>query len=108
VDNLIGGRSLGNQSTKHSQGGLLVVGVVALESNLDLLVDLLSCGVRLIALLLPLGDLPDALLDYLGGRVSHILPIVFEGLEDDLVVVLLAKELIERDDLLLAAKLSQN
>jgi hypothetical protein len=56
--------------------------------------------------LLPLGDLPDALLDYLGSRVPHKLAIVFEGLKDDLVVVLLAKELIERDNLLLAAKLS--
>jgi hypothetical protein len=57
---------------------------------------------------LPFRDLTDALFDYFGCRVSDILTIVFESFKNDLVVMLLAEELVEGDDLLFAAELSQN
>ena len=75
---------------------------------MNLLVYLFCCRVRLIALLLSFGDLPNALFYYFSGRVSNELTIVFEGFKNDLVVVFLAKELIKGNDFLFATELSQD
>ena len=106
IDDFFRGRSLGDESTKHSKSWLLVVGVGALQCLLDLLIDLLCCRVGLIEFLLSFGDLPNALFDYFGGSISNEFSIVFEGFENDLVVVLLAEELIKGDHFLFETELS--
>ena len=73
-----------------------------------MLIDLLSCYVWLVAALLPLGDLSDALLDDLCCGESDVLSVISEGLEYIRVVVFLAKQLVEGDDLLFAAELAQD
>ena len=79
MDYLLLSCSLRDERAKHDERRLLEVGVVPLDALLSLSIDLLRNRIGLVATLLTLRDLADALLDDLGRRDSYVLPVVSEG-----------------------------
>ena len=71
--------SLRDERAKHDKRRLLEVGVAPLDALLSLSIDLLRDCIGLVAALLPLRDLTDALFDDFGCRDSDVLSVVSEG-----------------------------
>ena len=79
-----------------------------MDALLSLSIDLLRDCIGLVAALLPLRDLTDALFDDFGGRDSDVLSVVSEGRKHRCVELLLPKEFIEGNHSLLAAELAKD